>query len=175
MFNQNSYKSFAFTKRLNACFFFTRNVRHLTMPNQPNGIDFPKRLNKKGTHGRSFQVSWFKDFNWLHYDEQRDAAFCFTCLKAAESKSLSIISLSQTDAFTKFGFTNWKTAMERERGFRKHENTNSHREAVARYIQHTPANPGSIIDHITTYNQIQKKNYRRILYTIISNIRYLGR
>ena len=37
-------------------------------------------------------------------------------------------------AFTKTGFSNWKNAMEKEKGFQKHESSDSHMKAVARYV-----------------------------------------
>ena len=60
-------------------------------PNQPQNFDFP-RTGPKG-HERSFQPTWFKSFLWLHYDERTDSAFCFTCVKAPETNSLSLRSL----------------------------------------------------------------------------------
>ena len=37
-------------------------------------------------------------------------------------------------AFTKNGFSNWKNAMETKKGFQKHKASDSHMEAVARYV-----------------------------------------
>ena len=52
-------------------------------PHQPSDFNFPKREFGKSTIvKRSFQASWFKQHNWLHYDEERDIAFCHTCMKA---------------------------------------------------------------------------------------------
>ena len=85
------------------------NVRNLSKPNQPTDFSFPIRI--QSGKGRYFQSSWFKAFDWFHYDEEKDAAFCFTCLKSAETKSLSKKSLSQSDAFTKSGLRNWKNAL----------------------------------------------------------------
>ena len=47
--------------------------------NQPRGIQF---LQNKG---RSFHKNWFDLYNWLHYDEEKDATFCLVCMQAIES------------------------------------------------------------------------------------------
>ena len=64
----------------------------------------------------------------LHYDERRDAAYCHTCLKALQSGMLT--SSNADAAFTKNGFSNWKNALEKKKGFQKHESSDSHMEAV---------------------------------------------
>ena len=62
------------------------NARNL--PNQPGELfSFPQReCGKKNgkPHYRSFNANWCKKYNWLHYDEQTDKAFCFTCVKALQ-------------------------------------------------------------------------------------------
>ena len=46
-------------------------------PIQPTNIGFPKR--SYSDRGRSFNPSWFSQYNWLEYSLQKDAAFCFPC------------------------------------------------------------------------------------------------
>ena len=47
-----------------------------------------------------------------------------------------MISLGNADkVFTQDGYNNWKSATEKKKGFRKHETSASHQEAVARYLQ----------------------------------------
>ena len=46
--------------------------------NQPRGIQFPQ------IKGRSFQENWFHLHNWLHYDKEKDAAFCHVCMQAID-------------------------------------------------------------------------------------------
>ena len=54
----------------------------------PSSFKFPTR--RYGERDRSCQHSWFKDFNFLHYDIARDVLFCHTCQRAvAEKKILS--------------------------------------------------------------------------------------
>ena len=48
--------------------------------NQPKYVDFPKTLFRKSS--RSFSSKWYKEFLWLHYNLDKDAAFCYTCMSA---------------------------------------------------------------------------------------------
>ena len=146
-----------------------RDVRCLSSPNQPINVPFPK--NKIG---RSFQSSWFQSFPWLHYEEEEDSAYCFTCLKAIENGATSVISALQSDAFTKSGYNNWKKAVEKGKGFKAHQITNAHKEAVARYIQHKPSDTSSIDQQMNRDMKQQQAENRRMLLKILSSVRYLG-
>ena len=49
-------------------------------PHQPSFFHFPQReFGKTSVVKRSFQRQWCDGWSWLHYDEDRDLAFCFTC------------------------------------------------------------------------------------------------
>ena len=145
-------------------------------PNQPQNFDFP-RTGPKG-HERSFQPTWFKSFPWLHYDERTDSTFCFTCVKATETNSLSLSLslsmqfLSQGDAFFKQGFQNWKRATEKSRGFRKHEMSNAHKEAVVRYVKTNPTQP-DVVDMVSTEAEKIRFKNRQMLLKILTNVRSL--
>ena len=69
-------------------------------------------------------------FKWLQREEIRLVAILF--LKTLQSGMLT--SSNADPAFTKNGFSNWKNAMEKTKGFQKHESSDSHMEAVARYV-----------------------------------------
>lgn len=99
-------------------------------PNQPRDFEFPK--SSFGLKQRSFQPDWFKNFKWLHYDQTKDAAFCFTCVRALKKNMIS--SEKSEKAFTETGYRNWKKALETNRGFSKHECSTSHKEATERLI-----------------------------------------
>ena len=101
-------------------------------PNQPKSFKFPTKTFGNNTKKRSFQPAWFDQRSWLHYDEETDTVFCNTCLKAIQNNMLS--STKADPAFTRIGFGNWKNAMDKKKGFQKHESSESHREAVARYV-----------------------------------------
>lgn len=47
-------------------------------PMQPN-ISFPNRFYSRTRTARSFQASWYNDYSWIEYSQQKDAGFCFCC------------------------------------------------------------------------------------------------
>ena len=50
-------------------------------PHQPFTFPFPKReFGKKVVCKRSFQVSWFSEWSWLHYVEDKDVVLCYIYL-----------------------------------------------------------------------------------------------
>ena len=58
---------------------------------------------------RAFRANWCQQFPWLHYNIDRDAAFCHICMQADnEGKFLS--SSKRESSFITDGFTNWKEA-----------------------------------------------------------------
>jgi len=72
-------------------------------------LTFPKRsFGNKTVVRRSFQPSWFDSFSWLHYDESRDVAYCYVCMRASKEKKLAAKCTDQ--AFISRGFHNWKAA-----------------------------------------------------------------
>ena len=136
-------------------------------PNQPRNLSF---LSKSyGNRNRSFQSGWFDRHPWLHYVERLDAVFCHTCIKAVAS------NLIADNVFTRYGYNNWKSATEKNKGFRKHEASASHKEAVARYIS-TPAEVIGDVGELLCYQHTEGKMKvsRKVLLAILGNIRYLA-
>ena len=83
-------------------------------PHQPRNFSFPKRyFGKTKVVQRSFQVSWFDKFKWLHYDEIADSAYCSLCMSVEKEGKLK--ATCKDVAFLQKGFSNWKDATE---GFR---------------------------------------------------------
>ena len=105
------------------------NIVRQTPPNSSfSSLDAPCQLKektdfKKSKFGRQpcfFQAAWLARYPWLHYDANKDAAFCFTCTKAYEIGATSATKLEPT--FIMQGFRNWKKACEKDCDFDKHEN-----------------------------------------------------
>ncbi|CAN0846519.1 Zinc finger MYM-type protein 1 [Linum grandiflorum] len=71
-------------------------------PQQIRIPNFPK--SGPATHLRSFQASWYSEFDWLEYSESKDAAYCLFCYLFAEKPSAKF----RQDAFTSEGFRSWK-------------------------------------------------------------------
>ena len=138
---------------------------------------FPSRSFGKDKSGkeikRSFQLSWYEKYKWIHYDSLHDAAFCFTCMKAVNENLVT--STKAEDNFTKIGFTNWKKALEKGRGFDKHEQSESHKEATDRFIVIPKTTAGDIGELLSSSYCIDKFNSRKILLIILESIRYLAR
>ena len=85
-----------------------------------------------------------------------------------------LASCNAAPAFTKNGFSNWENAMEKKKGFQKQESSDSHVKAVARYVMA----PATVIDDIRdllSEHASEKNKNRKILLSILSNIRYLTR
>ena len=81
-------------------------------PTQPKDFKFPKRaFGVSKPVFRSFQPSWFTKWDWLHYDESKDVAYCFTCVRALKTGKLKTTAGNVKDsAFAVSGFANWKDA-----------------------------------------------------------------
>ena len=84
---------------------------------------FPKRKFGKGE--RSFRSEWCTKYPWLHYDVEKDAAFCYLCMRATQEGKF-LTSSKRDPAFLKRGFTYWKEATV---AFKKHQASDCHREA----------------------------------------------
>ena len=148
-------------------------IKYLLEPHQPKGIQFPFRTYGKQTSKRCFKAAWFDQISWLHYEEQLDAVFCFNCLQALHNQLIS--AAKGENAFTETGYSNWKNALEKKKGFSKHELSECHKEAVARLITIPKTAAGDIGDMISSQHALERKQNRNVLLKILSNIRYLAR
>ena len=89
-------------------------------PHQPIFFNFPKReFGKKVIVQRSFQSGWFKRWPWIHYDEGKDVAYCFHCIKAYKEGKLHSVGSIEAMFILKI-YSNWKEAAPR---FSSHETT----------------------------------------------------
>ncbi|KAL3210437.1 hypothetical protein MRX96_052178 [Rhipicephalus microplus] len=94
-------------------------------PTQPILNPFPSK--KYGKLSRSFNSNWYRLFPWLEYSAQADAAFCFPCRMFSTGDN-------EKSAFVNGGYSNWKNALERDGGFRKHENSLVHKTCQASWV-----------------------------------------
>ena len=103
----------------------SQNPLPIAMPYQPKD---PKSFADRGKNSRRFQPYWFDHDDWktwLHYDQEKDAAFCFTCIKAARENLLTKKNAEKT--FISTGYRNWSDAATNGRGFDKHSRSESQR------------------------------------------------
>ena len=78
-------------------------------------------------------------------------------------------------AFRKNGFSNWKKAMEKKKGFQKHESSDSHMEAVERHVTEPATVIGDVGDLLSERHALEKSKNRKNWLSILSNIRNLAR
>ena len=94
---------------------------------------------------RKYKKKWEKSFQWLHYDEDIDGAFCSECQKWAHPASTLKIS---GGVWVDKPFTNWKKAIEK---MRSHDTSKLHLECCQVALQANQAET-----HGTTARQLQK-------------------
>ncbi|KAL1425446.1 hypothetical protein MTO96_003524 [Rhipicephalus appendiculatus] len=97
-------------------------------PTQPILNPFPSK--KYGKLSRSFNSDCYRLFPWLEYSAQADAAFCYPC-------RMFSTGANEKSAFVNGGYSNWKKALEKDAGFRKHENSLAHKTCQASWVSYT--------------------------------------
>ena len=85
---------------------------------------------------RKFMKDWFDKLPWLHYDELNDRAFCHTCIVAHNKEHMSTVTNTIEPTFISTGYTNWKDALVKKRGFAAHEQLHCHKHVVMYVYSH---------------------------------------
>lgn len=118
---------------------------------------------------RTFQPSWFTRWPWLHYEEESDTVFCFTCSTVEREGKLKCSSKDKV--FLTKVFTNCKDATD---CFQRHEKSKCHMDAVQVMIvlPKTTRDVGEINSAMRT---LEKSQNRQILVKIVQNITFLGK
>ena len=137
----------------------------------PNkGFRFPKhQFGRKGEQ-RSFRVEWCEEFDWLHYDVSKDAAFCYLCMHCEHEKKF-LPSTKRDLAFISRGFTFWK---EGPKAFKKHQVSECHREAVDTLIV-LPRSTTDIAEQMSAQHKAEKAFNRQMLLVVLQSVRFLVR
>ena len=144
-------------------------------PNQPKQYTFPPRkFGNKTVVERRFKKEWFEKYTWLHYDELNDRAFCHTCVCAYNMGHMTSANDTLEQTFISTGYTNWKDALVKKRGFAAHEQSKSHQHAVLCTVTlpRTTADVGELLNETLAK---EKSIAREVLLKILSNIRFLAR
>ncbi|KAK1396146.1 zinc finger MYM-type protein 1-like [Heracleum sosnowskyi] len=137
-------------------------------PCQPLNYKFPKT--QYGIERRSFQKSWFKEFDWLEYSIKYDRAYCLWCYLFKPNRADN----SGRDVFSATGFNNWKRALEALEVFRDHIGSfgSSHNEATRRCQAFK--NQKKSVSHILSAHGLEiEVEYRNRLTAVLSVIRLL--
>lgn len=99
---------------------------NLSASSQPILNAYPKRV--FGSISCSFNAGWYRSCPWLEYSVLRDACFCFPCRKFGVANERDAV-------FTSRGYTNWKAALERDRGLQKHASSHCHVQSMATWSE----------------------------------------
>ena len=118
----------------------------------------------------TFQPQWFDKWTWLHYDEERDVAFCHTCIIAKRNDHLHNVSILE-QSFISTGFSNWKDATAK---FGKHEASQCHKEAVLKTVT-LPAMTPDVSEMLASQLAAQWLERRKCFLHLLSNTRFLSR
>lgn len=138
---------------------------------QPSSFHFPHReFGKASVVKRSFQRKWFERWSWLHYDEDRDLAFCFVCVVAYQKNLLQSAHCFE-QAFISTGFSNWKDAIAK---FSKHEVSRCHKDSMLKTIT-LPATTRDVGELLSLQIAKERLERRKCLLKLLSNARFLAR
>jgi hypothetical protein len=144
-------------------------------PKQPELILFPRT--KFGNKQRQFSSAWYKLYpTWLEYSVLCDAAFCFVCRH---------FSVNPPEVFVSTGFKNWKRALERDSGFKKHEVSMEHKNCHLKWINYSKIRANAETSVMSQVNEAHRalveenKAYMTIvidilIYTATQNIAQRG-
>ena len=96
------------------------------------GPDYLFPMKQFGKKKRSCQVSWFKNFSWLHYSKEKYFCifvyFCKVfCIFSIRHKGKLTAEHNMVEAYIIKGFNNWKKALE---AFVDHQQSKAHRAAT---------------------------------------------
>uniref|UniRef100_A0A672I8P6 TTF-type domain-containing protein n=1 Tax=Salarias fasciatus TaxID=181472 RepID=A0A672I8P6_SALFA len=87
----------------------------------------------QGDRKRSFKSEWYKPYPWLEYSQSQNSSYCFAC------RHFSLPN-TQASAFTSsLGFSHWKKAMFKDGGFKGHEKSEGHVNAMFAWGEHKKA------------------------------------
>lgn len=110
----------------------TSNNTQMTRNQGPvfDGRDVPRVLlnSYPKTGGRSFRKEWYNLFPWLLYDVEKDMVTCYVCHNYGTDST-------KLDHFSKTGFRNWKKALDKDKGFNKHEKSQAHVSSVLKWAE----------------------------------------
>ena len=145
--------------------------RNVFEPNQPKHYQYPKSKYKETNPSPlAFQLNWYRRHSWLHYNIERDAAFCFYCCKYLETHD---IFERVEPAFTVTGFRNWKRTLESKKGFAKRQSSGLRKEAKDDIH---PEIPNRDLPEMMSSNlKNERKNNQDMLLKILSSIQFLGK
>lgn len=131
-------------------------------PVQPKIASFnPKQY---GNSKRDFSASWYNGHTWLEYSVEKGPAFCFPFRHFKIS--------SEDCTFTKEGYSNWRHALDKHKGFQKHENSQTHVEAMVIW-QERKMRIENDQNVSTMVNEKQLEKYSYYIKSVVEVIQFL--
>ena len=131
------------------------------------GFSFPKRT--FGKAARSFRAEWCESFPWLHYNIEKDAAFCHLCM-TADHDGKFLACTKREPAFVSRGFTYWKEATI---AFKEHQSSDCHKEATEAIVS-LSEQVRDVGELLSEAHREEKATNRRMLLKILQCIRFLA-
>lgn len=90
--------------------------------NLPTGFEFPV------TDKRRFNPKYLNEYAWLEYSISNDAAYCYACRQFSPTHD-------GDNVFKYSGFSNWKSAGESNKGFKRHHMSAIHVQSMAKWAE----------------------------------------
>lgn len=124
----------------------------------PIGSDWKKQVFSqtffpKDKDNRNFLPRWVDRYEWIEYSQCTDAVFCFACRQFGRSSS-------KDDVFTKVGYKSWKLALQKNKGFDKHNQSAQHIQNMALWKERESRRKNaSEISTQLSKNAIEKRQY----------------
>lgn len=125
---------------------------------RPKLASYPRNVG-----GRSFSATWYSSYEWLEYDEEKDACLCYPC-RVYESNQ-------KEKTFTVTGFRNWKNALTSNKGFKRHDISEIHVKARQQWMERTRRDQSDTA--ICSLLTKPDPEHRTWLFTVFSVIKYL--
>ena len=126
------------------------------IPMQVKLLTFPSTV--FGSRTRCFVSGWYDKWEWLKYSVNKNAAFCYPCRKFSFSHAGQ--GTRKDDTFTKKGYTNWKHATEKNKGFYKHADSLDHIDCMKQWKEKEfRCHHNAEISTLVNFNQVMKNRY----------------
>ena len=74
-------------------------------------LNFPNLTFGKKNEERSYRAEWCEKYPWLHYNIERESAFCYLCMKE-DHEGKFFASTKHNAAFLSRGFTYWRKQLQ---------------------------------------------------------------
>lgn len=125
--------------------------------------------------GRGFRKDWIVSRPWLEFSSSADKVFCFPCRLFARHMSTS--QIRGHEAFISAGYDDWKHAMDRKKGFTKHETSDVHQFCEERLsnrrkqLTDSESNPCIQASLSEAFREQQRQQQKEVL----ENRKYVGK